>query len=102
MATYTFITDYLGGTYICQKEASNLRTACLLWRDDVSSGGYIPNLKSKEFSQSFDEDINEFPPLPLNELRNVWIFHVLLGEEQMDVHIIQTDTTLVEKLAGTL
>ena len=73
-----------------------------LWKEDVVTGGYIPNLNPEAFSKSFDEDFDEFPPLPLNELRNVWIFHLLLDDEQMDVHIIKTDTVLVEKLAGIL
>lgn len=102
MATYTFITDYQGGTYITQKESSDLHTSCIMWKEAIASGGFISNLKAKEFSQSFDADFNEFPPLPLNELRNVWIFHVLLDDDQMDVHIIQTDTALVGNEVDTM
>lgn len=91
MATYTFITDYQGGTYICQKEAATLRLACFRWKEDIASGSYIPKLKAKAFSQSFDADIDEFPPVALDTLRNVWVFHVSLGDDQMDVHVVRTD-----------
>ena len=91
MPTYTFITDFQGGTYICQKEAAMLRTACFMWKEDVASGGYIPKLKTKAFFQSFEADIDESPPVALDTLRNVWLFHVRVGDDQMDVHVVQTD-----------
>lgn len=93
MKTYTFITDYQGGTYICQKEADDLRKGCFLWSQDIFKGGYIPNLDTKAFCKAFELDIDEFPPQPLDALQNVWLFHLLLGEdEMMDVHIVKTDT----------
>ncbi|HOY06386.1 MAG TPA: hypothetical protein PLO67_13340 [Saprospiraceae bacterium] len=95
MSTYTFITDFQGGTYICQKEAATLRTACSLWQEDLASGGYVPNLKVKTFAKAFQSDIDEFPPVALDTLQNVWLFHLTIGDEQMDVHVIQTDTVVV-------
>lgn len=95
MPTYTFITDFQGGTYICQKEATTLRAACVMWKDDVASGGYIPKLKAKAFCQSFEADIDEFPPVALDTLRNVWLFHVSVEDDQMDVHVVQTDMVRV-------
>lgn len=97
MTTYTFITDYIGGTYICQKEANDLRKGCLLWKDDVTLGGYIPNLNVQAFIKAFDVDIDEFPPQPIDTLQNVWLFHLMLGDDdQLDLHIIQTDTSKVD------
>lgn len=81
---------------ICQKPASDLRKACAMWKDDIVSGDYIPKLKVRAFSKAFDEDIDEFPPAALDELRNVWLFHLSLGADQMDLHIVQTDTSTVE------
>lgn len=91
MRTYTFITDYRGGTYICQKSAADLRTACAMWKEDIASGGYVQHLDVKAFSKAFDADIDEFPPLPIDEVSNVWIFHLLFGRYMLDLHIIQTD-----------
>ncbi len=96
MPTYTFITDYRGGTYICQKAAESLRAACLLWKEEIRSGGYVPDLNVRAFSKAFDADIDELPPVPLDTLSNVWLFHLLIGDDLLDVHIIQTEMVPVE------
>lgn len=94
MAIYTFITDFKGGTYICQKEAEGLKSACFLWKEDIALGGYVPSINTKAFSQAFEDNIEEFPPVPLDEVKNVWLFHLMLGDDdQLDLHIIQTDTS---------
>lgn len=92
MPTFTFITDYRGGTYICQKAATDLRSACLLWKDDVVSGGYVQNLNPASFSEAFDAYIDELPPIAIDTISNVWVFHLLFGRYMLDLHIIQTDT----------
>lgn len=97
MATYTCITDFRGGTYVCQKEADDLRTACYLWKEDVSSGGYIPGLNVAAFSKKFEADIDELPPVALDTVQNVWVFDLLLGKDMLSLHIIQTDTLPVEE-----
>ena len=95
MATYTFITDFRGGTYICQKNADDLRSACTLWREEIASGGYVQHLNVKAFVKAFDADIDELPPVPLDEVKNVWLFQLLLGDDMLDLHIVQTDTSPV-------
>lgn len=97
MSTYTFLTDFQGGTYICQKVASDLTSACFAWKEDVVTGGYIPRLDAKVLTESFEDSIEEFPPQPIDTLQNVWLFHLLLGEDdQLDLHIIQTDTSKLD------
>lgn len=93
MPTYTFITDFQGGTYICQKQANDLTSACLLWKEDIATGGYIPRLDAKVLTEVFEDSIEEFPPQPIDTLQNVWLFHLILGDDQLDLHIIQTDTS---------
>lgn len=63
MPIFTFITDFRGGTYICQKTAADLRTACFLWKEDIVSGGYVQHLDVAAFSEAFDADIDELPPV---------------------------------------
>ena len=97
MSTYTFLTEFQGGTYICQKVASDLTSACLLWKEDIAFGGYVPNLNTQAFIKVFELEIDEFPPQPIDTLKNVWLFHLMLGEDdQLDLHIIQTDTSKVD------
>jgi hypothetical protein len=96
MATFTFITDFRGGTYICQKNADDLRAACLLWKEDIVAGGYVEHLDAVKFSEAFEEDFEELPPVALDEVMNVWVFHLAFGKHMMDVHIVQTDTAVAE------
>ena len=92
MPTFTFITDYRGGTYICQKAAADLRTACFLWKDEIVTGRYVQHLDVEAFSKTFDADIDELPPLPIDEVSNVWLFHLMFGRHMLDLHIVQTET----------
>ena len=93
MPTFTFITDYRGGTYICQKQAKDLYAVCLLWKQDIVEGGYVQNLDTGAFANAFANDFDEFPPNAIDEVSNVWLFHLLFGRYALDVHIIQTDTS---------
>lgn len=92
MPTYTFITDYRGGTYICQKAATDLRSACFMWKEEIVKGGYVQHLDLNAFAQAFDADIDEMPPLPIDEVSNVWLFHLMFGRYMLDLHIVQTET----------
>lgn len=84
--------DFQGGTYISQQAAQGLRAACFLWKEAVAAGGYIPDFNVKIFVKAFEADIDELPPAPLDGLQNVWLFHLLLGDDTLDLHIVQTDT----------
>lgn len=95
MHTYTFLTDFQGGTYICQKAADDLRSACVLWMEEIALGGYVPHLDVKAFTKAFHADLDELPPVPLDDLRNVWVFHLLLGKDMLDLHVVQTDVSAV-------
>ena len=105
MPTFTFITDYRGGTYICQKTADDLRSACYLWKEEIVQGGYVQHLDLGAFAKAFDADIDELPPLPIDEVSNVWLFHLMFGRHMLDLHIVQTETsasTAKMKLVGAV
>lgn len=64
---------------------------------DIATDGYIPRLDPKVLTDVFEYSIVEFPPQPIDTLKHVWLFHLMLGEEDMmDVHIVQTDTSKQE------
>jgi hypothetical protein len=50
-----------------------------------------PHLEVKAFTKAFHADIDELPPVPLDDLRNVWVFHLLVGKEMLDLHVVRTD-----------
>lgn len=91
MKTYTFITDYQGGTYISQQTADGLHGACQHWRDHIVSGRYIQNLDLHQFAEAFDADINELPPVGIDDVMNVWLFQLFIADRMLSVHIVLTD-----------
>lgn len=91
MATFTFITDFMGGTYICQQNAEGLQPACQLWRDHVVAGRYIQGLEVDHFAEAFDADIIELPPVDIDEVIHVWLFQLVIADHMLSVHIVQTD-----------
>jgi hypothetical protein len=102
MPTFTFITDFQGGTYICQKEATDLHAACFMWKDEIASGGYVQHLNTKAFSSAFDADIEELPPVAIDEVSNVWLFHLMLGDDMLNLHIVQTEMSAVPTAVNAL
>ncbi len=91
MAIYTFITDFKGGTYISQHHGRDLREACTQWRDGILSRGHIQLLDAKAFGQAFATDFEELPPVAIEGLTHVWTFQLLIEEDMLDVHIVQTE-----------
>lgn len=91
MKTFTFITDYQGGTYISQQTANGLLDACHHWRGHIVSGRYIQDLDVHQFAEAFDADIHELPPVSIDEVINVWVFQLVITDHMLSVHIILTD-----------
>jgi hypothetical protein len=100
MPTFTFITEFRGGTYISQQKAEDVLEACLLWRKDLAEGGYVAHLDVSAFNRTFERDFAEFPPLPIDTVDNVWVFHLPMGRYTLDAHVVQTDMAPVLQAAG--
>jgi hypothetical protein len=93
MATFTFITDFCGGTYICQKEGADVLNVLPQWRDDILQGAYVANMDIEEFSKAYEFYCEEFRPSPYAEVVNVWGFDFLVGGKHMlELFIVKTDT----------
>ena len=91
MKTFTFITDYQGGTYISQQTANGLLDGCHHWKDHILSGRYIQDLDVHQFAEAFDANINELPPVGIDEVINVWVFQLIITDHMLSVHIVLTD-----------
>lgn len=59
-------------------------------------GRYVKHLKEKAFHKAFEADIDELPPLALDGVTNVWLFQLLVGEEMLNTHIVQTELVSVD------
>lgn len=91
MALFTFITDYRGGTYICQVQANNLRKACEIWADAVVKNDNIHDLKPSKFLKAATAELAEFSPTPIEGATNVWCFSLVIGKKLMLVNIVKTE-----------
>lgn len=87
--TYTFITNYRGGTYIEQVAASDVWKATLLWADKTANDPEVEHLDAAAFRQA----AAEFPPVPIDGCPNVWHLFFFSGRNRMDVHIVAATTT---------
>lgn len=88
MASFTFLTEFRGGTYIGQHQADTLRSACTLWKADVLAGRYIQALDPADFARVFDTEIDELPPVAIEGVAGVWLFVLKLGRFLLSVHVV--------------
>lgn len=93
MATFSFITNYKGGTYLCQLEAENLDIAVRKWKDFINTERFIPGMDYEDFSETFDWHIEEFPPSPFEAMANSWGIDFTVKKSLLELYIIQTDTS---------
>lgn len=70
---YTFIMDYLEGTYISQVEAINEKEAVILWITNLETKGIKKFSKEdkKEIIQIYSSNEDEHPIL-IDKLKNIW------------------------------
>lgn len=88
--TYTFILYFRGGTYIEQVAASDVIAAAHAWAEKTANNPEVEHLDRAAFLKVFYYDIPEFPPIPINGRPNVWHLYFLMGQYELDIHIIKT------------
>lgn len=90
--TYTFITTYRGGTYIEQVDASDIWEATRIWVEKTAGDPDIEHLDAAAFRLVAENELEEFPPTPIDGCPNVWHLFFFSGKNRMDVHIVNTMT----------
>jgi len=90
MKLYTFVMQYLEGTYISQVLATNKRDAMFKWIEnlDISEIDKFSSLDKNEIIMS--EFIDENPIL-LKGLKNVWFFMVKTKNGEGYVNFVYTN-----------
>ena len=86
---YTFIMDYLGGTYISQHSANCKEDAMKLWIANLAVDeikGFTHDDKSEIERIGFEDD----DPCPLKGLTNVWHFIVNTKNETAYINVVLT------------
>lgn len=70
---YTFIMNYLGGTYISQVEFEDEFSAMKVWLQRLETTkikGFNLADKKRVLSNNFEGDF----PIPITDIKNVWFF----------------------------
>jgi len=92
MNLYTFIMSFRAGTYISQVNASNEKQAVEAWAKELNTKEiqYLGNKTKQSFINELPDELKEFPPLPIDETKNVWIFDCRFKTGFATIHIIKT------------
>ncbi len=87
---FTFIIDYMGGTYVSQVNGNSPDDAMLRW---VRTFDFQNVLKIHQDINNILRDIEdvEKTPLALNGMKNIWSFSLLLDDELALVNVVKTD-----------
>lgn len=88
---YTFIVNYRGGTYISRINANSVSAATHLWASQLAQNSHVAYLDTAVFSKTFRDEIEEYPPTPIDDNPNVWCLTYFYGRNRMEVHIVKTD-----------
>ena len=73
MELYTFIMEYLGGTYISQVKADSNTNAMRTWIKNLLIQE-IEGFTEKDLKKLIEYDFCDEEPVLLNELKNTWHF----------------------------
>lgn len=89
LKTYTFLTDWDGGTYLCQIRAMDLDSAVGDWIDLL--------IKRNDFNLSlrlinyFVVKLKDSEFVTIEGLSSVWCTSILLDEKIAIIHVVLTD-----------
>jgi hypothetical protein len=96
-ALYTFVIDFLGGTYVRQARGNSPERALRSWlrlagEHEISWSSYRPELMRALIDQS---------AVPIDGCENVWCMSGLAGDHLFLIHIIGSESgaTLGQRLA---
>jgi hypothetical protein len=90
--TFTFITDFRGGTYISQVKANDVDAAVFAWVEQLKvDKNAIKNLREKTIAQLYQEAKDQDHRLvALEGVKNVWCTSFATKTGFLLVNIVQT------------
>lgn len=91
MNTFTFITEYIGGTYISQFESLDMMTAFDQWVTDFSHSEFITEKEGTVIRWWASQD--DMPPCAIENVINIWFWEVRINKKYLRLHIIKTNVT---------
>jgi hypothetical protein len=87
--TYTFIMDYLGGTYISQVKASSIREAMSKWLRGLKIEE-IEKFTREDQESLIKHDFEDEEPVLITGIKNVWNFNIRTRKGFGVVHFVKT------------
>jgi hypothetical protein len=75
ISLYTFIMDYLGGTYVSQVRAHNENEAMILWAEKLETDE-IKGLTHDDKAIIIENGLDDDEAVLLTGLENVWCFDI--------------------------
>ncbi len=92
MELYTFILDYLGGTYISQVKSSNKFEAMKLWIQNLQIDE-IENFSNNDKMNLIRDNFSDEDPIAISGLKNVWHFLITTSKGTGFVNFVKTKRT---------
>ena len=91
MALYTFIMEFLGGTYIGQIRSPSVYSACVKWAETIDVAGVkgLGPRGQRRLVTEMQDDVNR--PVPLDDVTNAWCTGALIHGHSALINIVRTD-----------
>jgi hypothetical protein len=87
MLTFTFIADYMGGTYLSQVLSDNVENAIRVWAAGLRETD-LGDLRDRQLEHARGELLHDIP-IPLTGLTSVWCISTLIDDHLLLVHIVE-------------
>ncbi|MEM6684435.1 MAG: hypothetical protein AAF617_01465 [Bacteroidota bacterium] len=96
MELFTFIFEFLGGTYIYQSEASDMNEALHKWVENLTNDlheiKYLGPKTIQEIQEILFNDSTE-DPTPISNIKNVWCVTLYTKKGAGLLNIIKTEAS---------
>jgi hypothetical protein len=87
-AFYTFVIEFLGGTYVHQASGESPELALRAWLRSASEEEFEWSFHRLELLKQLDDEA----AVPVEGLRNVWCISGMAGDHLFLIHIIGTES----------
>lgn len=92
--TFTFVAEFRGGTYCTQVTAKNVNASLEKWinklREEKEEIKYLEDAVIEDLLRQ--SKIEDYKPVPLCGLMNIWFAHFSSAKGSFRVNIVQTES----------
>ena len=92
---FTIVCEFRGGTYTKQLKAGSQKEAFGLWAALFKTDDFLSPIEVVEFAEEIENSMEEDNMVPLESLQNVWYEGFSIGDDLLEVLIINTNEAKV-------